>query len=166
VELAGGFGRSLRREYTATHTKQRRQIKLERRAMAEPPVPESQQENPSRAEPSAAAASGYLSAAPLNAALFALAGGAIAWTVLYAWHPMFGVPGELRNSDNLYQAALAKANRDNAMLALSVVGALVGGSLGIAEQVARRSPSSARWSQPSSAHRPASSEDYWAICCT
>jgi hypothetical protein len=90
-----------------------------------------------------------LSASPLNAALFALAGGAIAWIVLQVCHPMFGNPAELLDTakqgrtfaeqQSALAAAIPKANRYDAMLALAVVGALVGGGLGMAELVAHRS---------------------------
>jgi hypothetical protein len=90
-----------------------------------------------------------LSAGPLNAALFALAGGAIAWIVLEACHPVFGNPAKLLDTSeqgksfaeqqSALAAAIPKANRYDAMLALAVVGAFVGGGLSIAEQVARRS---------------------------
>ena len=88
-------------------------------------------------------------AGPLLGVVFALLGGAVAWLILWVYHPVFIVPPEIISRGMAMSAtaedavALAAAqrtaNRWNAAFALAVIGALVGGSLGIAEGLGRRS---------------------------
>jgi hypothetical protein len=96
----------------------------------------------------AAAATGRLSAGPWLAVLFALLGGALTWLVFYAYYPIANVPMDLADSvsENMTSdqeqrifAVLNNTNRTNTLFALAVVGALVGGGLGLAEGIARRS---------------------------
>jgi hypothetical protein len=89
----------------------------------------------------------HLSAGPVSGVLFALLGGAVAWLILFACYPVFVVPPELvafgpsatPEQAKALDAARILVNQRNSILALTLAGALLGGSLTLAEGVVRRS---------------------------
>jgi hypothetical protein len=115
---------------------------------ADQPADGTREESLLSAPPSAAAESGHLSAGPRLGLLFALLGGALAWLVFRAYYPIATVPMNIQDlggenltagQDQMIIAIQNNINRQNTLFALAVVGSLVGGGLGLAEGIARRS---------------------------
>jgi hypothetical protein len=111
------------------------------------PASSSKESTPRRLEvPGGAVAIG-----PFGALVWALLGGIIVWAILQAWYPLFSIPADLatvspyNHPERLPEAAVAvhEVRVSNAMLAIAVLGALVGGALAIGDGMKRRSPAAA-----------------------
>lgn len=93
---------------------------------------------------------------PVLGALAALVAGLLAWGVWQTIGPVFHVPAELRDlptpappeKDAELALAVAEANRQNAILAIAILGAVTGLVLATAECASRRALRSACWKAP------------------